>query len=71
VYRRELQTFVVGLLLLPVLSGCGTRRGERENPPENEQAAAIAEIRRLGGRVNFDEEAEALKEALKGTGIIS
>ncbi len=58
VYRHELKTLMMGLFLLPVLMGCGTRTGETADRPNKEQGLAIAEIQRLGGKVTFDEEAQ-------------
>ena len=57
VYPHELKTLMTGLSLLAALLGCGRRSGETAKPPNQEQAAAIAEIQRLGGKVTFDEEA--------------
>ena len=48
---------MMGLLLLSAFSGCGTRQSETAHTPNKPQAAAIAEIQRLGGKVKFDEEA--------------
>lgn len=56
-YRHEWKTLMIGLLLFPMLSGCGPRPGKTANRVNNEQAAAIAEIQKLDGKVSFDEDA--------------
>jgi internalin A len=50
-------TCLVACVLLTVLSGCGSRPGDESNRRNKGQAAAIAEIKRLGGKVTFDEDA--------------
>ena len=57
--RLVLATSAIHFLLVVVLAGCESsdQKNETPNRPSNDQAVAIAEIERQGGKVKFDEKA--------------